>query len=563
MKSWLLFAPCPAEAEDPLPGLLKTLQARMASQAILRSSARPSHGLNLGVIRAAPPLPELDPETADRITDLRLEALFGHMAGDDFFMRETVRLLVPMALASSDAIRYRQETIKDGMRCTAAVLALYGAAEDAVDAAYEHGITHQPGYAESVPVSVKTDNAAGLLSLLLAKSALLGKLVRESASEFQSDGFRDLIRQMDEGFSASFLEEAGALLSTLSDLTRGGRLVIGASFGSGCKPQDCVLHGILPPDARERGGIPLHHIALARSADEMRDAALTQVLRLVTRLSDELLRFMSRLRFELAFVVGACRLAEKVKDAGLPVCFPIPSDGAERTVFSAQQLVDAVLGLAEHAPPVPNDLAPTTATLFLVTGANQGGKSTFLRGIGLAQVMMQCGLFVTAASYENRVYDAIHTHFAREEDPGMNHGRLEEELARMDRILNRTTPHTMLLLNESFATTTERDGARIATGLLLALHEAGVTLFYVTHLYECAARLYADNPPDTLFLRAERTETGVRPYRILPGEPQATSHARDLYGTIMAPTQGAKPAGHESPVLPDDPDRSRRRYATA
>ena len=533
MNTWLLFAPPPHGAEDPLPGLQKVMQARLASQACSRAAARPALGMNLGVVRAAPPIPELSPETADRIADLRLEALFDGMAGQDAFVRETVRLLVPLALTEPDAIRYRQATIRDGLRCPEAVLALYQEVAAVVEAVSDYRLAHQPGYAEAVPVSVKTDHAVGLLALLLAKGARLRERVVDAASGFQSAGFRDLARQLAEGLSEAFLRDAEAHLDALSLLSRGGRLVIGATLGTGCKPHDGVLRGVLPPQARERGGIPLGNIALARSADEMRVAALTPVLRLVTRLADELFRFLSRLQVELAFVAGACRLADALRASGLPLCFPDPMASEAAGAFETKGLVDGVLALTGQARPVPNDLAPTAASLFLITGANQGGKSTFLRSVGLAQVMLQCGLFVTASTYRSRVYDGIYTHFAREEDPGMTHGRLEEELVRMDRILNRMTPRSLLLLNESFATTTERDGARIASGLLLALHEAGATLMVVTHLYECAAGLHAARLPGTLFLRAERSASGSRSFRILPGEPLSTSHANDLYEAVM------------------------------
>ena len=71
---------------------------------------------------------------------------------------------------------------------------------------------------------------------------------------------------------------------------------------------------------------------------------------------------------------------------------------------------------------------------FVLTGPNQGGKSTFLRSIGIAQVMMQCGLPVTAASFKSGIFPRIFVHFTRREDSEMNSGRLDEELGRMSMI---------------------------------------------------------------------------------------------------------------------------------
>ena len=83
---------------------------------------------------------------------------------------------------------------------------------------------------------------------------------------------------------------------------------------------------------------------------------------------------------------------------------------------------------------------PTGRQLVIITGANSGGKSTFLRSVGVAQLMMQCGLFVTARSYQANVTRGIFTHFIREEDSGMTSGRLDDELRRMSAIAGQIRP---------------------------------------------------------------------------------------------------------------------------
>ena len=95
--------------------------------------------------------------------------------------------------------------------------------------------------------------------------------------------------------------------------------------------------------------------------------------------------------------------------------------------------------------------------LVMITGANRGGKTTFLRGVGLAQLLMQCGAFVPAERYRAGVCSALFTHFKREEDAAMRSGKLDEELSRMSTIVDRLTAGAMLLLNESFASTNEHD----------------------------------------------------------------------------------------------------------
>ena len=132
----------------------------------------------------------------------------------------------------------------------------------------------------------------------------------------------------------------------------------------------------------------------------------------------------------------------------------------------------------------------TNKDLVIITGANQGGKSTFLRSIGQAQLMMQAGMFVPAESFSSEVCDGIFTHYRREEDTTMKSGKLDEELSRMSDIADNITQNSMLLFNESFASTYEREGSEIARQITIALVEKGVKVFFVTHLYEFAHGLY-------------------------------------------------------------------------
>ena len=89
----------------------------------------------------------------------------------------------------------------------------------------------------------------------------------------------------------------------------------------------------------------------------------------------------------------------------------------------------------------------------MITGANRGGKSTFLRSIGLAQLMMQGGMFVPAVSFSAACVRAVFTHFRREEDATMERGKLDEELSRMSTIAGQISSGGLLLCNESFAST--------------------------------------------------------------------------------------------------------------
>lgn len=183
--------------------------------------------------------------------------------------------------------------------------------------------------------------------------------------------------------------------------------------------------------------------------------------------------------------------------------------------------------------PVCNALSANGCKLLVITGANQGGKSTYLRSLGVAQIMMQCGMFVPAAQFESCLYRNIFTHFTRREDQSMNSGRLDEELHRMDAIVRQVTRDSLVLLNESFATTTEKEGAVIAMELVSALYENGVSIGMVTHLLAFARELYAKREESMVFLSAERKEDGTRTYRMVEQAPENTSFGLDLYEELV------------------------------
>jgi DNA mismatch repair ATPase MutS len=91
----------------------------------------------------------------------------------------------------------------------------------------------------------------------------------------------------------------------------------------------------------------------------------------------------------------------------------------------------------------------------------------------------------------------------------------------------------MLLFNESFAATNEREGSEIAKQIVCALLEKRIKIFYVTHLYEFARGVYDRKIENAMFLRAERKADGTRPFRLIEAEPLETSYGEDLYRQIF------------------------------
>ena len=238
----------------------------------------------------------------------------------------------------------------------------------------------------------------------------------------------------------------------------------------------------------------------------LNDRGVNLVANALAQSTDHILSFFQMLRTELAFYVGCLNLHAQLADMEEPMCFPVPAPAGERKL-SFSGLYDVSLALSMGQKVVGNDLNADHRDLIIITGANTGGKSTFLRSVGLAHLMMQAGMFVSAKSFSSEVCDGIFTHYKREEDATMESGKWDEELSRMSEIVDNIKTNSLLLFNELFASTNEREGSEIARQIAAALMEKGVKILFVTHLYEFAHRFHDSGMENVMFLRAERRPT--------------------------------------------------------
>ena len=269
---------------------------------------------------------------------------------------------------------------------------------------------------------------------------------------------------------------------------------------------------------------------LLQDIGDIKNAALGGIMRHFEGFLEEQAVFFQKLHSQAAFLMGAANLYRRMKRMNVDICFPEITD---RKDIRFEGLVELSLAINTLRCPVDNSLCANDKHLLVVTGANQGGKSTYLRSIGIAQIMLQCGMFVPAKSFASGLYSRVFTHFTRREDSAMNSGRLDEELGRMERIIDNLTKDSVLFLNESFATTTEKEGSIIAEDITTALYERGIRVMMVTHLLAFAQSCYAKQPEHAIFLSAERKEDGERTFRMIEQEPELTSYGLDLYDSVL------------------------------
>ncbi len=151
-------------------------------------------------------------------------------------------------------------------------------------------------------------------------------------------------------------------------------------------------------------------------------------------------------------------------------------------------------------------------------------------------------MFVAADSFRANVCDGIFTHYKRDEDAAMESGKLDEELSRMSTTADHMSPKCLLLCNESFASTNEREGSEIARQIVRALLEVGVKVLFVTHQFDLAHGFYREAQDTALFLAPNGGPTGRAPSSSSRASPCPPSYGEDSYRKIFGTNHGAAPA---------------------
>ena len=471
------------------------------------------------------------------VRDLELNTLFGAMSCGDKFLFKVAKQAVLSGLEDShETILYRQAALKDCLRNEVIVKTIYDLAVEGIETKQ----TSWLGVFSRSPGGILYE-ALKLLDLFVGVLGKLRRVADEHAAQFKSEAFTVLLRTLKAELSDDYL---ASVKDYLKELRSREDILVSAELGTG---NEIVKHILRKPFCKEPGWFqrifsrrtPAYTYRLAerdeagaRALDELRNRGLNLVANALAQSADHLLNFVVMLRTELAFYVGCVNLHRRLAHSATPVCFPIPNPMGDSRL-SCAGLRDVCLALTIGQNIVGNDLRADGKRLFIITGANQGGKSTFLRGVGLAQLMMQCGMFATAESFGADICRSLFTHYKREEDVTMKSGKFDEELARMSDIVAALKPDSILLFNESFAATNEREGSEIARQIVHALLETRVKVFFVTHLYEFAHGLFEQKMDSALFLRAERQADGRRTFKLFPGEPLQTSFGADLYQEIF------------------------------
>ncbi len=488
---------------------------------------------------------EIAPFQNDLYEDLALESILSVMAKSDRYVYQTCRNVLLSPLTDIENIRYRQRALRDAINNKKTIFSLYTTVAEVITDLSNYR-TKMKKDGNPLP-SVRVMHSIEILDLLAIGLEHLKEEIVNTYGNFSGGIFRDFYDAFLKEYDSNFMQLVHQKRQTLHALQVGGEIQISASIGSGLKSENFIVNSIVEYQSKRKFDkieslfttvikknetrISYDDLQLLRDCKDLESAGLLHIAMCFDDFSKDISRLFDSLRSQLAFYYGCCNLHTHMTGMTFAVAFP--EIVKESHAITGQGIYDLGFAIRTLKQPASNDLEGEDTLLYLITGTNHGGKTTFIRSIAISQLMAQCGMFVPAKRMTTQIFQGIYTHFIRNEDITMSAGKLEEELSRLSRIVDHMQPEAIIFLNESFATTSEREGAAIAEDIVRALIDNRVTCFFVTHIYAFAKRAYEAGLEHTQFLQAERTTEGERTYRITSGVPSITGYGMELYRRIV------------------------------
>ena len=292
----------------------------------------------------------------------------------------------------------------------------------------------------------------------------------------------------------------------------------------------------------KEGQISELNAALFSELDALCGGYMKRVNTAIKRCYEESTDMLIKLSRQIDFYVGAKEMAERARQMGLPFCRPNIAPKEQRK-FCCKAMHDPVLTNRLFSERVrENNILPVctnackmddAARLMLLSGTNNGGKTTFLRAVGINQILAQTGLFVYAESAEISICDRIFFLSPKEEKAGVNTSRFTEECKDIRRTIDSATENSLILMNESLSSTDPYDSLILGEEVLRIFADIGCRLVFTTHILELAdlpERLNSTDVKSRLIsLVAHCAENGAPTYQITEGKPDRARNAQYIF----------------------------------
>ncbi|MCR4586082.1 MAG: DNA mismatch repair protein [Lachnospiraceae bacterium] len=294
----------------------------------------------------------------------------------------------------------------------------------------------------------------------------------------------------------------------------------------------------------------------AGSVTRFFDKEISGMLDLMTRRLEQVLRkyidfsigSIAELIPEFMYYIRWAEYIEELKAKGYEFCTAAIAGEDSKLSMNAAGLYNLKLAAIGEVPMeeiVRNDLDFSDEhSVYLLTGANRGGKTTITQAVGLLFALAQGGISVPCSEFVFTPADCIYTHYPADEDKTMDLGRLGEECRRFKEIFDACTERSLLLLNETFSTTSFEEGYYIAKDAVRALLCRKTRTIYNTHMHKLAQELdelnKGESPAKAASLLAVSTD-GERSFKMKIATPEGRSYAEDIavkYGVTYAQLTG-------------------------
>ncbi len=441
--------------------------------------------------------PPLDLEEPDFFVDLNLDQVLASMLAG----REQYELgpFFYTPLREVEAVRYRHEVVRD--------LEKPDVLESTTRFASSMGRT-RAHVAQVEKLRHPLQRQAWLLDAIEIYCQAVGSLAEDLAEyDVTSPGFTGLRDYLTEYTASerftSLVAETQALKEALAGVRyavriQGARVTVSRDEG-----EPDYSAEVEQTFARFKQGAVKSYLVKLPDYDEM-DHVEAQILERVARLHADVFATLagytarhrdfldlaiSRFDREVQFYIAYLELVERFREAGLPCCYPRVS--ADSQQVAAHETFDIALA---------NKLVPGDGTvicndfhldgperIFVVTGPNNGGKTTFARTFGQLHYLAGLGVLVPGSEARLFLPDRIYTHFEREEDIETLRGKFEDELVRVREILEQATADSIVVMNESFSSTTLDDALFVGAEVMRRILELGPIGVYVTFVDELAS----------------------------------------------------------------------------